>query len=126
MYVSLSPASNITIQLSNSGLMVFLIDFGSACKAGQERYQGWTTLYMSSEMCRCVSKTKYGLNDEHNDFPLTAKTDMFSFGLVLQFLLDKKHTQSKLFTNPNNGVENVNTLIDDTIVLVGVSLLIIK
>lgn len=123
--VFLSPASNICIQLSSFGIKVFLIDFGSATIVGQESSWGWTTKYMPPEMCRFVfrfsmqskNELKDGLND---DFHLTDKIDLYSLGLVLQFLLEKKHTQTKLFAYPNNSVENVDKLIDENIVLVGV------
>lgn len=78
---------------------------------------------MPPEMCRFVCRfeskieLKDGLDDE---FQLTDKIDLYSLGLVLQFLMEKKHTQTKLYTYPNNSVENVDKLIDLSIVLVGV------
>lgn len=121
MHMDLKP-SNICIQYSRCGVKVFLIDYGSATIVGQESYWGWTTRYMPPEMCRFVfqftmqskNELKDGLNDE---FRLTERIDLFSLGLVLQFLLEKKHTQSKIYTDPNNSVENVDKLIDQNIVL---------
>lgn len=119
MHMDLKP-SNICIQLSSCGLKVFLIDFGSATVVGQKSCGGWTTKYMPPEMCRFVCRfqskieLKDGLDDE---FQLTDKIDLYSLGLVLQFLMEKKHTQTKLYTYPNNSVENVDKLIDLSIVL---------
>lgn len=70
---------------------------------------------MAPEMCRAFLKSRYPsvFKNETEDFSLTGKVDVFAFGLVLQFMLEKTHTQMKFFTNGASSytnVEDVNKL----------------
>lgn len=97
-------------------LKIKITDFGSAKVGSQEQdYQGWTSEYMAPEMCRAFLKSRYPsvFKNETEDFSLTGKVDVFAFGLVLQFMLEKTHTQMKFFTNGASSytnVEDVNKL----------------
>mmetsp|Transcript_10005 Transcript_10005/g.19002 ORF Transcript_10005/g.19002 Transcript_10005/m.19002 type:complete len:170 (+) Transcript_10005:765-1274(+) len=80
--------------------VVKLIDFGSAKMATQKQdYQGWTPEYMAPEMCRAFLKKHHPdlLHDIHGDFSLTGKVDVFALGLVVQFMLEKNHSQTEFF-----------------------------
>lgn len=106
-------AENICI---TDDLKIKITDFGSAKVGDQEQdYQGWTSEYMAPEMCRAFLKSRYPsvFKNETEDFSLTGKVDVFAFGLVLQFMLEKTHTQMKFFTNGASSytnVEDVNKL----------------
>eukprot|EP00105_Crassostrea_gigas_P003939 XP_011416981.2 PREDICTED: probable serine/threonine-protein kinase MARK-B [Crassostrea gigas] len=97
-------------------LKIKITDFGSANVGDQEQdYQGWTSEYMAPEMCRAFLKSRYPsvFKNETEDFSLTGKVDVFAFGLVLQFMLEKTHTQMKFYTNGASSytnVEDVNKL----------------
>lgn len=97
-------------------LKIKITDFGSAKVGDQEQdYQGWTSEYMAPEMCRAFLKSRYPsvFKNETEDFSLTGKVDVFAFGLVLQFMLEKTHTQMKFYTNGASSytnVEDVNKL----------------
>lgn len=79
---------------------------------------------MAPEMCRAFLKSRYPsvFKNETEDFSLTGKVDVFAFGLVLQFMLEKTHTQMKFFTNGASSytnVEDVNKLRLNIIIAVG-------
>ncbi|XP_061179731.1 uncharacterized protein LOC133188362 [Saccostrea echinata] len=91
-------------------MVVKLTDFGSAKMAMQEQdYQGWTSEYMAPEMCRSFLKSRYPnvFKDEKEDFSLTGKVDVFAFGLVVQFMLERAHTQTKFYTDGANSYKDV-------------------
>lgn len=106
-------AENICV---TEDLKIKITDFGSAKVGDQEQdYQGWTSEYMAPEMCRAFLKSRYPsvFKNETEDFSLTGKVDVFAFGLVLQFMLEKTHTQMKFYTNGASSytnVEDVNKL----------------
>ncbi|XP_062615227.1 uncharacterized protein LOC134276957 isoform X2 [Saccostrea cucullata] len=96
-------------------MVVKLTDFGSAKMATQEQdYQGWTSEYMAPEMCRSFLQSRYpNAFKDAEDFSLTGKVDVFAFGLVIQFMLEKSHTQLKFYTggaSSYKGVEDANQL----------------
>ena len=91
-------------------MKVKLTDFGSAKMATQEQdYQGWTSEYMAPEMCRAFLKSRYSnlFNDDPEDFSLTGKVDVFALGLVIQFMLEKTHSQVKFYTDGANSYSQV-------------------
>lgn len=91
-------------------LKVKITDFGSAKVGTQEQdYQGWTSEYMAPEMCRAFLQSRYPniFKNETEDFSLTGKVDVFAFGLVLQFMLEKTHTQMKFITKGASSYNNV-------------------
>lgn len=91
-------------------MKVKLTDFGSAKMATQEQdYQGWTSEYMAPEMCRAFLKSRYPnlFNDDPEDFSLTGKVDVFALGLVIQFMLEKTHSQVKFYTDGANSYSQV-------------------
>ena len=91
-------------------MKVKLTDFGSAKMATQEQdYQGWTSEYMAPEMCRAFLKSRYHnlFNDDPEDFSLTGKVDVFALGLVIQFMLEKTHSQVKFYTDGANSYSQV-------------------
>lgn len=128
LLIFLSAAENICV---TDDLKIKITDFGSAKVGTQEQdYQGWTSEYMAPEMCRAFLQSRYPsvFKNETEDFSLTGKVDVFAFGLVLQFMLEKTHTQMKFFTNgatSYTNVEDVNKLRLNIIIAVCYLLIIV-
>lgn len=94
-------------------LKIKITDFGSAKVGTQEQdYQGWTSEYMAPEMCRAFLQSRYPnvFKNETEDFSLTGKVDVFAFGLVLQFMLEKTHTLVKFITNGAASYTNMGNV----------------
>lgn len=103
-------AENICV---TDDLKIKITDFGSAKVGTQEQdYQGWTSEYMAPEMCRAFLQSRYPnvFKNETEDFSLTGKVDVFAFGLVLQFMLEKTHTLVKFITNGAASYTNMGNV----------------
>lgn len=100
-------AENICV---TDNMVVKLTDFGSAKMAMQQQdYQGWTSEYMAPEMCRSFLQSRYSnlFKDNIEDFLLTGKVDVFAFALVIQFMVERTHTQMKFYTEGAQSYRNV-------------------
>ncbi|XP_062602783.1 uncharacterized protein LOC134264507 [Saccostrea cucullata] len=90
-HFDLKPA-NICV---TDSIVVKLTDFGSARKGMPESGSlVCTHEYMAPEMCVFV---KPHASVKKTDMPLTGKSDVFALGLVIQYILDREHTQLKFY-----------------------------
>ncbi|XP_062602785.1 serine/threonine-protein kinase ICK-like isoform X2 [Saccostrea cucullata] len=105
MHFDLKP-DNICITAS---MVVKLTDFGSAIRNVTEKDTlACTPEYMSPEMCYFV---KPNTNVSKTDMPLTGKSDVFAFGLVIQYILDREHTQLKFYGKDFNDIGQLRICI---------------
>ncbi|XP_060086067.1 uncharacterized protein LOC132565444 [Ylistrum balloti] len=121
IHLDIKP-ENACILETPTGWTLKITDFGSA-KFPQDplSYIGWTAEYMSPEACISFLKSRYtqmSLQDQE-DWMVTPKSDVFSWGLTMAFMYRKTHLLLHAFTNGQDNYKNVEdpTKVKSTIIV---------
>ncbi|XP_069110861.1 uncharacterized protein [Argopecten irradians] len=108
IHLDIKP-ENVCILETATGWTVKLTDFGSA-KLPHEQltYHGWTAEYMSPEACGNLVRSRFPqISFQGENWPVTSKSDVYSWGLTVTFMYRKIHLLMHMFTGGENSYKNV-------------------
>ncbi|XP_021367410.1 uncharacterized protein LOC110459463 isoform X1 [Mizuhopecten yessoensis] len=110
IHLDIKP-ENMCILETATGWTLKLTDFGSA-KLPQDplTYNGWTAEYMSPEASISFVKSRFPQLTliDSEDWAITPKSDVYSWGLTVVFMYRKTHILMHAYTGGQNNYKNVD------------------